>query len=341
MKFLKTILLLMVIFIFSVSCAKDNSITDYSGTYCLNIMNMEMTIAQEGNSVTFTMQSHFITGGTGTVSGKTLSLTAYTAEGDLFKGEFVFSESGQEFMGPFQVVGTNGDIILEGTLLGTKGGSIKYDIESGDIPRFIERDFTQLSKIEKISRFRSGFGHSFTDGTEACRSMKHYYDPYEFYRTNNTVEIYSPVSGTIMEILNERYGASINLTNKHIIIRPSDQPAFTIVIFHCDLISSSIQMGRVVKAGELLGYARLYYDDLDTYSTSFDIALWVNTPAGMRLISYFDAMHDTIFAEYTSRGVLSRQEMIITREQRDADPLECIGEEFISEGTIENWIILR
>ena len=33
----------------------------------------------------------------------------------------------------------------------------------------------------------------------------------------------------------------------------------------------------------------------------------------------------------------SREEVIIIKEERDADPLSCDGETFTTQGTLENW----
>jgi hypothetical protein len=225
-------------------------------------------------------------------------------------------------------------------LQGAKGECPTYDISLYGIPRFVDRDFTQLSKIEKISKFRSGVGHDYSDSFEPCRSMKHYYSVYASYRSNNTVEVYSPVAGDIVSITNDGHGASIGLNNKQIQIRPAGQPAFTIRIFHCDLVSSAVATGKKVKAGELLGYARLYYDDLMEYADSFDIAVFVNTPEGVRLISYFDVMESAVFEAYMARGAASPQDFIITKEARDADPLQCSGDQFADGGNLENWVTL-
>jgi hypothetical protein len=111
-------------------------------------------------------------------------------------------------------------------------------------------------------------------------------------------------------------------------------------LFHCDLASSAIVAGKKVKAGERLGYARLYYDDLQEYAGSFDIAVFVNTPEGMRLISYFDILEDAVFETYILRGATSPQDFIITKEQRDSDPLQCNGEWFVDGGNLENWVTL-
>ena len=301
---------------------------------------MEMTIVQTGNSVTFTVSDDFLVDGTGTIAGDTLLLTAGTSTGDSFTSQLVFAGNRQRFAGPYQVTNASNEITTEGSLEGEKGGCAEYDIDANGIPAFIDHDFTQLSKIEQISRFRSGVGHSFTDGTEECRSMKHYFSPYEIYRENNTVEIYSPVTGTIISVPNDGHGASLGLNNKQIHVRPDAQPAFTIVLFHCDLISSAIQAGARVVAGQVLGYGRLYYEDLAEHADNFDIAVWVNTPSGARLVSYFDTMTDLVFNDYISRGAVSRQDFIITKEARDADPLSCDGETFLTSGNLENWVTL-
>lgn len=320
-------------------CERKNE--DFSGTYCINIQNMDMTIVQTGLNVTFTLQSDLLENGTGEVSDNTLILTATTSGSETFSSQVTFSGDRQSFSGPFKVTGLNDETMLEGILLGTKGECVKYDISANGIPRFAETDFTQLSKIEKISKFRSGFGHSFTDGNESCRSMKHYYNPYVDFRQNNNVEIYSPVNGTIISVLNDGHGASTGLTNKEIEIKPDDQPAFVYILYHCDLASSEISTGKKVRAGDLLGYARMYYVEEQHYVTSFDIAACVNTPSGMQLISWFETMKDDVFANYVSRGVTSRDNFIITREARDSDPLQCDGETFLTSGSIDNWVILN
>jgi hypothetical protein len=334
-------LLIVPILLFSLFTKCEHDSGSFSGSYCLNIQNMVMTIEQTGTDVIFSIGSGILTNGSGTVAGDTLLLNGSMSSSELFTARLLFSDDRKNFAGPFSITNQDGDITFGGILQGKKGECEKYDIAANGIPKFVEKDFTQLSKIEKISKFRSGFGHSYNDSFESCRSMKHYYNPYPEFRQNNTVEIYSPVSGTITAVLNDGLGASIGLKNKEIEIRPDNQPAFTIVLFHCDIISDNIKTGLEVEAGKLLGYGRLYYDDLDKYVTSFDIAVGVNTPSGMRLVSYFDILKDEVFNQYISRGAGSRQDFIISKEERDADPLECNGETFLNSGTIENWINLN
>ena len=171
--------------------------------------------------------------------------------------------------------------------------------------------------------------------------MKHYYCPFEIYRDNNTVAVYAPVSGTIISISDDGHGASVGLNNKLINIIPDNQPAFTVIIFHCDLASPEIAMGKKVLAGELMGYGRFYYDDLDEYTSCIDIAVAVNTPSGIRNVSFFDILKDDVFNNYIAKGAGSRQDFIISQEERDADPLACNGETFLTTGNIENWFIFQ
>jgi len=216
-----------------------------------------------------------------------------------------------------------------------------FDIDTYGIPRFVRNDFTQLGKITKISRFRSAAGHDYSDDFESCRNMKHYYAPYDKYRVNNEIEIYSPVDGVIHSIIKEGHGASKGLINQQVRIQSSEYPAFVFVLFHIDLISLDISKGKKLQAGELIGHARMYYPDINDYGGSFDIAVWVNTPSGIRNISYFDTMADTLFSNYIARGAKSRDDFIISKEARDADPLTCDGQRFTSNGKLENWFTLN
>lgn len=323
------------------SCVKENGTDSFSGVYCLNLQNFEMVILQTDDEVSFNLQSDVLTGGTGMVSGDTLILSAITSDAGTFSGKIVFSKDRNNFSGTFEIFDAIGNKTMEGVLLGEKGECPKYDIDLKGIPKFAAHDFTDLPKIMQISRFRSGTGHSYIDDFEECRSMKHYYCPFENYRDNNTVAVYAPVSGTIKSISDDGHGASIGLNNKLINIVPDHQPAFTVIIFHCDLASPEIAMGKKVLAGELLGYGRFYFDDLDEYSSCIDIAVAVNTPSGMRNVSFFDILKDDVFNNYIAKGAGSRQDFIISQEERDADPLECSGETFLTTGNIENWFVFQ
>ena len=195
-------------------------------------------------------------------------------------------------------------------------------------PRFITRDYIDLSKIERLSRYRSGVGHSFSDGTESCRSMKHYYQP----RVGidwTTVAITAPVDGWIWSMSNDG-GRGMRID-----IFPTAYPAATVELFHVTP-APGIARGMMVAAGTPLGTHA-------SQSTMSDVSIRLELPSkAFRLASYFDVMSDAVFAAYQARGVASRQAAIITKAERDADPIPCTGESpFPNPGRIENWLVLR
>lgn len=314
----------------------DVPIPDRSGVYCLDWYNLVLILEQSGEHLEYRMEPDRIPGGEGTLDQATMLLSSTESLRRSFSATLEFSADGRNFSGNFQFIDQNGER-SSGSLSGSAGRCLSYDIDGNGIPRFVDTDFTQLDQIASISRFRSAIGHSYQDDFESCRSMKHYYRPYDIYRENGVVAIHSPVKGMILDIRDEGHGASTDLTNKQIHIQPEDQPAFTIIIFHADLIDDSFISGRHVTAGEQLAFARMYYEDLNEHATNFDIAVRVNTPSGSRLVSYIDILSDEIFNTYLARGASSRQDFIISQEARDADPLQCDGERFLVPGTLDDW----
>jgi hypothetical protein len=199
----------------------------------------------------------------------------------------------------------------------------KYDVDSWGIPRFADSDYIESEKILRISKFRSGIGHSYTDDFETCSSMKHYFQPRGDVDWSG-VRIFSPVDGTVSGLIEEWAGTQVW-------IRSRDYPDFEFRIFHIRLADSLI-VGQALASGRLLG---THIHDR-TYS---DIAVWVRTPGGrLKLLSWFDVMTDPVFDRYRSRGAVQRSDFIIPKEARDADPL-CSGGTF-AEGNLENWVFL-
>jgi hypothetical protein len=105
------------------TCERDNDAAGYSGTWCLNIQNTEMTIIQSGTDVTFTVRNDLLENGTGTVYGDSMIMTASTASSEVFTSQLIFSADGRSFSGQFQIADTEGDIIMEGVLRGNKGSA--------------------------------------------------------------------------------------------------------------------------------------------------------------------------------------------------------------------------
>jgi len=229
-------------------------------------------------------------------------------------------------------------ILIVGAVLIVPGllNSNQYHDLENEIPRFVTHEFTQLEKIAQISKFRSGAGHDFSDKTETCRSMKHYYAPKPEH-INNEIEIYSPVDGSIAGLWeNGRWEQGADAYQ--IYIEPEDHPAFTIRLFH--VIIDGLEVGDQVEAGQLLGHAYMSDPVLAQVGHDFDIAVSVRTQEGRRFISYFEVLTDEIFQAYRDRGATTRTQFIITKEERDTNPLTCDGEWFSAQDNDANWVQL-
>lgn len=215
---------------------------------------------------------------------------------------------------------------------GVGPGDDIYDVDQLGIPKFVGTEYIDLAAIHMISRFRSAEGHDYSDSFESCRSMKHYFWPYggDPGQIHNppwtSMSVYSPVSGTVSKVRDEWAG-------KQIQIKSQEYPAFYFIIFHVNL-GGPLDVGDSVTAGQPLGN----HASDDTMS---DIAVGVNTPGGWKLVSYFDVMTDTMFLAYQARGIGSRDEVIISKQARDADPLTCSGDTFTSTGSLEHWVTLN
>jgi hypothetical protein len=206
-------------------------------------------------------------------------------------------------------------------------GNDIWDIDKDGIPKFVNTNYIELSKIYRISKYRSSIGHDYSDSYEQCRSLKHYFQPKDNVDWT-TVKIYSPVSGTVTRVEEESVGGT------KIEIASDNYPAFRISIFHINLIGTRTVDDKII-AGEQLGT----HIGSQTYS---DISVIVNDPARQgRMVSWFDIITDEVFNEYTARGVISRSDMIISKSERDANPLTCSGDTFTSSDPLESWFYLN
>ena len=214
-------------------------------------------------------------------------------------------------------------------------------------PELVSSPITDLSAIEEISKFRSGAGHDFSydatfpfgasDSSEPPSNMKHYFAPYSFQNGDqHTVPVYAPFSGEITRVTDESGSAGIN---KRVEIRSSVDPDYLLVVFHIKLGQDYPQIlsdwpiefwpshqdddadytTTLVAPGDLLGYA----DMRDSHD--FDIAVLFTDPDGERYwVSYFDLMPDSIFANYSSRGI-ARNDLSISKEDRLLTPVDWWG----------------
>ena len=227
---------------------------------------------------------------------------------------------------------------------GTLGACATADLNSAPVPEAVTVNFVDVSNdIENISLLRSAAGHDYSDAFESCRSMKHYLSPPLGKRVNSTVAVYAPFDGVIVELGTEEPNfIDDGVTNQKTVIRSTVQPSLSVTFFHIDLLSSSLIVGTNVSAGQTLGYGRFQYGG--KVSHDFDIATHVNTAGGIRYVSVFKAMTDSVFADYVNFDLtdypagMTRDDYIITAVARDADPLTCSGETFTSTGTLASWV---
>lgn len=179
------------------------------------------------------------------------------------------------------------------------------DVVDGASPRFAGTDVLELSKLARVSRFRSGVGHDFSNPPESCRSMKHYLKPVP---GAGTIEVRAPFSGSVTDVQEEGFPG-----RKQLYIRSREHPAYTVRLFHVEP-APGVGLHAEVAGGQLVG--TFPATDLT------DVAVVVRTWGGERFVSIYDILTDDAFAPYASRGI-SRADLIMTRAERDAHPFRC------------------
>jgi hypothetical protein len=201
-----------------------------------------------------------------------------------------------------------------------------WDIDKNGIPKFVKTNYIELTKIHRISKYRSSVGHDYSDASEQCRSLKHYFEP-KADEDWTTIKIYAPIKGTITRAEQEWAGIKLEIESEEF-------PAFRFSIFHINT-SKQYNINDKVVEGEFLGT----HFGSQTYS---DISVIVNDPTKLgRMVSFFDVMTDALFKEFSDRGLSSRADVIIPKAIRDANPLTCSGDTFTSTDVLENWVYLN
>jgi hypothetical protein len=200
-------------------------------------------------------------------------------------------------------------------------------------PKFIQAHYTDLKYVESISKFRSGVGHNYSDEFEAPnRSMKHYFAPLPQYRegngTDHDIKIYAPVNGTISDIFQESHQLSNGeYRGYQLHIIPDAYSAFLVRVFHVNYLSG-LTTGTHVNAGQWLGYA----DMREAYSSDLSVECIYAAPPvypvgspyldrGFKNLSAFEVMTDPLFRHYQARGIANRNDVIISKDYRDANPV--------------------
>mgnify|MGYP003761305071 CR=1 FL=1 len=128
-------------------------------------------------------------------------------------------------------------------------------------------------------------------------------------------------------------------------------PALSPTMTEGSLIKWLVKVGDKVKAGDVLGtIARDYGQG--------EIASYVLLGKGtLKYVSFFELITDDVFALYESRGLKNRSDVIISREDRESNPIPCTigdgqGGKFYFAGSnelqfaqwqqgSENWVSLN
>ena len=207
-------------------------------------------------------------------------------------------------------------------------------VDPSDPPKIAVSNHIDLDPFNSITKLRSAYGHDYTVGDsehdpewKSCRSMKHYFDAYTYdqrssqdfgsYDTAGNVKYYAPAAGELRDVQTNEF--SPGETEYQFNIISAEYPSMNFTFMHVDLIEE-LRNGGLVEAGQHIGY-------VVRPQGQGEIVTWINLGGGMvKNISFFDVMTDEVFAEYLARGIESRSQMTITKEERDANPVACSSE---------------
>ena len=233
------------------------------------------------------------------------------------------------------------------------------NFDPNNIPKIAKFNFTDLDKFSRMSKIRSAVGHNYSYKTDEddptrqnCKSMKHYFVPTGVPKSNElfnktphafkwmSIKFYSPVDGFInhVEYSNNTYGTEANFG---IQATDTDAKGYYFDYYHISL-DSNLKVGSVVKAGQQVGTL----GDENAYGEIAVSARMSKTK--IHLISFLEVATDEIYNLYKNRGVNSPSDVIITRAERDANPLPCDNSEagwFLGSSksnkpdiTFQNWV---
>ncbi len=188
--------------------------------------------------------------------------------------------------------------------------------------KFITTVPFNLEQIGRFTKFRSCYGHDagrFLNYDEPKSSLKHYVTSKpEYLNRNNEVEIYAPFDGRVIAILT--FGSDKGV---HALLSP--KYSLWMVAFDHIYLIPEIETGQTFKAGDLLGYANQNYDNPDSPpGLDFEaghIPYLDKLPA-----SAFDHMTEDVLDEFKKYGI-TPENIIISREDREANPCVCIDPE--------------
>jgi hypothetical protein len=202
-------------------------------------------------------------------------------------------------------------------------------IDPSNPPKIATHNFIDLDPYIRITKIRAVYGHNYNYGSPeydptgaSCSSMKHYFDAYTSdqrwdgsfgsYDTRGVVKFYSPVDGNMNSVIPNEIEQG---TEYQFYISPTDYQRLTFTFHHVDLLEEFVSGGSVT-AGQHIGYIMRPHGQ-------GEIAVTISVGSNSEYISFFDVMTDEVFAEYQARGITSRDQMTISKEERAANPIPC------------------
>ena len=208
-------------------------------------------------------------------------------------------------------------------------------VDLSNLPKFVTNNFIDLDPFNSITKFRGAYGHDYSATDEeydptgkSCRSMKHYFEAYTLdqrwagqfgsYDTKGNVNYYAPTGGKIIDVVHGTFGRDNGSEGEEwqFTIESSEYPSVNIKFHHVNL-EKHLQGGGNVQAGEFLG-------TIARDNGQGEIAAYVLLGKGtLKYVSFFELITDDIFALYESRGLKNRSDVIISREDRESNPIPC------------------
>jgi len=215
---------------------------------------------------------------------------------------------------------------------GGSGNKYVENFDPNNIPKIAKFNFAELDKLDRTSKLRSVFGHDFSFNTSEydpvgmnCRSMKHYMIPVGVPRENAlygstphtfewmSIKFFAPADGIIGDVYHSDAHGELE---QQFTIGSTEYPGYYFGFYHVKL-DPSLGNGSEVKAGQQIGTL----GNEESYA-EISVEARVNSRE-IHLFSFLEVATDEVFKKYIARGVNSVSDVIITKEERDANPIAC------------------
>jgi hypothetical protein len=222
--------------------------------------------------------------------------------------------------------------IANDPIFGGSGSGFVQSFDPNNIPKVARFNFSELDKVGRTSKFRSVTGHDFSFNTSEydptgmnCRSMKHYMVPVGVPRENAiyhltphtfewmSIKFFAPADGIIGDVVHSQ---SHGEPESQFTVGSTEYPGYFFGFYHVKL-DPSLSDGSEVKAGQQIGTL----GNEESYA-EISVEARINSRE-IHLLSFLEVATDEVFEEYKERGVNAVSDVIITKEERDANPIAC------------------